>query len=477
KAKPTARPTARPVAKAAPAAASDDEGDDRPARKRGRDEHDRDNEDAPRKKGPRGRSRDDEDDDRPARSKRPRDEDDDDQDGPAKKTGWAGKVLLAVLLGMLLLCCGGGGYGGYWFYTKAKKVKDDFVKAVENWNPRVNQFTYNELEVGETTRAEAEAANHLGTGRPATDADLQKAFASDPGRTGDWSAKVSAQRAVVWQSGEDYIIAAFHPTGDGAARLQAKEWRPKSGGALKEGELDDAKFLQELPVGGGPGTPVKAEDLARAYRDNQTDADKKYKKKTLLVEGKLTDIEYSYGTPAELRAVLDTVPKAGGGVIQVRVTVTAGDANKLFGASRGQTVKLKGKCTGYDSIMSVELTGGTFDSAGADPNPTVTATELIGEFNKDSEVTNEKYSGKAITITGAVVERKEGDATLYVTGTGKKGGVNATRIKVEFPAFDDNFKKQVTSARVGSTVKIKGEFRNSFGSTSTITIARPYIVP
>ncbi|AMV29260.1 tRNA-anti-like protein [Gemmata sp. SH-PL17] len=445
------RPTGRPVA---PVPASDerDEDEERPARRRGPGEEGRNDAD-------RG------DDDRPVRRRRPRD---DEYDQPEGKKGGKGPIIIvAILCGTLLTCCGGVGYGGWWLYSKAKKAKDDIVEAVDKMNLRVNSFSYADLEVGTVTRTETDAK--LGSGRVATDADLPKVFATDPQRADAWADKVRQKRAVVWQNGDDYIIAAFHPTADGNARLQAKEWRPKSGAALREGEVNDFRFMQQYPPGGGPGVSVTAAELAGAYKDNATTANEKYKNKNVLVEGKLDDL--SFGFDGEVQALLEGVPPAPGKALGtlVRVVVSKSDVNKVLNVSRGQTLALKGKCSGLTGDLFVDVLNATVESTGVDPAPTVSAALLLAEYGRNNEATDEKYKDKPITITNAVVESKDGEQSVYVVGNLKKSTV---RIKVTLP-FDT--RKQTAALKVGDRLKIKGEYSSS--SDNVIYINRAWIVP
>lgn len=467
----TARATAKPAAKAA-----DPEDDDevaKPAKKKGRDEDDRDDEPVAKKSKRRG----DDEDDRPARKKRrgDDDEDDDDRGGKKKKGGSNALMIVAVICGTLLLCCGGSGFGVYYYIIKPvkEKVQETVQKAeeeVKTWNFQVSKFSYDELEVGESTRSVADAK--LGSGRVATDADLQKVFASEPGRVNDWTPKVTAKRAVVWQNGQDYVIAAFHPNADGTGRLQAKEWRPKSGGALKEGELDDAKFLKDFPVGGGAGTPVTATELAEAYKaGNGTIGDPKYKGKWLMVEGKVKEIDFDYSTPANLRIVFEGVKKADGGTVDARVTLAKTDIKKGLALSPGQNVKLKGKCKGY-SFLSVDLENGTVSSFDPDPNPSVTAAALIAEYAKDKDMTDEKYSTKFLTVTDGTIESVSGD-NLVIRGGPAKGG--ATKLQVSLRS-DENFRKAVGTLRAGMRVKVKGTY-SQFGGNPNVNLSYAWVVP
>ena len=100
-------------------------------------------------------------------------------------------------------------------------------------------------KVGASTRGQVDLT--LGDGKVATTDDLKLAFGTDTKKVEAWTPKVDDGRAIIWRNNDDFILAAFHPGADAAARLQAKEWRPKSAGNASDGELDDAKFLEKFP--------------------------------------------------------------------------------------------------------------------------------------------------------------------------------------------------------------------------------------
>src|SRR5207237_1427856 len=85
------------------------------------------------------------------------------------------------------------------------------------------------------------------------------------------------KRAVIWQNGDDYLLAVFHPNAEAGGRLQMKEFRPKSGANAFQGEPSDTKFLREFPPVKekddepvGPFIEVKSTDLAQEYKDKCT---------------------------------------------------------------------------------------------------------------------------------------------------------------------------------------------------------------
>jgi hypothetical protein len=190
----------------------DEEDEDRPRRQSR--EAEEDERDSRTKRGERDarRDRDDRDDrdgedERGERSARKRRREDD-EDGPGrvtKKGGVGVGVVLAILGGLFLVCCGGVGLGSY-LYIKARDKAQQFAQNIETWNPTVNKTNSDALQVGTTTRVQAELT--LGVkGRMATANNLETVFGSDKSSIASWTAAVDQKRAVIWQNGDDYLLA------------------------------------------------------------------------------------------------------------------------------------------------------------------------------------------------------------------------------------------------------------------------------
>lgn len=253
-----------------------------------------------------------------------------------------------------------------------------------------------------------------------------------------------------------------------------KAFVPKGGIVESSGVSDDDDFAKanNLQPAGGPPISISATELAREFKTDKAAAEAKYKDKNLLVEGKLSEI--TYGFDGEVNATLEGTPPDTGKLLGVTIRCVAGkaDANKILGLSRGQTVKFKGKGGTLFANLFVDVVDAKFESAGADPAPTVSATGLLLEHAKNPTAADEKYNEKAIVITGAVVDSKENDSTLIVV-SGAKGKVPTTKIKVSLPL---DAKGQIANLKPGEKVKaIRGEYSSS--DASTIYINRAYIAP
>jgi hypothetical protein len=486
--------TGKPVSRSKDA----EDDDDRP-RKKDRDREDED--DRPRKKGrdrdedeagARGKKRDREDDDRPRRR---RDDYDDRPRGRSRQAGGGGATVVLILCGTMLLICGGAGYGVYWVFIKAKQGLETIREAAENTNLRVSRGNYDQLAVGTTTRIRAEQI--LGGGKPVETEDVERIVGlNDADGMDRWLAMALKKRAVYWRNGDDYILAAFHPNADGSARLMLKEWRPKVGASDFTGELLDSPFLNKYPAGKNPEGPVNppdgpkdgpkddepppgqltevaAEELAKEFKDNEVEANGKYKDKWLLVEGKVLDV--SSGVPGEnpnsdpvvVKLVGVKFPGTGSD-FAVWCSVRPEEARNGWDLARGQTIKLKGKCTGAESKTFVNLTNCRIDFKGPDPAVRATATRMLSDYAKTPDPANQKYRGKEVLILDARFESATGDLATF---TGLAKGV-AIKIQVNL-TFGQ--RKKLAQLTPGAPVKFRAECGGLFGDH--IALYRGYFVP
>ncbi|MDY3558927.1 hypothetical protein R5W23_006103 [Gemmata sp. JC673] len=244
----------------------------------------------------------------------------------------------------------------------------------------------------------------------------------------------------------------------------------KAGDRVQE-VTNDLKNKAEQAEKAANSAPISitAEELAREFKANPTAAAEKYTDRTLIVDGKLSDI--TEGAKDEVIVSLDGLTPPPGQFIgtSVRFQMRKGDTSTLFIASRGQTIKVKGKCAGNVGDLYVNVTDATFEGAERDLNPIVSASRLLSEFALAPVATDSKYSDKAITITGAFVEKVENESIMIATGPGKKaGGKGKIRVALSFYT-----KSQSDGFKPGSPVTIKGEYSGS--RDGTILINRAWI--
>jgi predicted Zn finger-like uncharacterized protein len=426
--------------------------------------------DRPRRPGT--RPRDDDEDDRPGRPRRRpgRDDDEDDDDRPRRRPrsasversggGGAGKVLAIVGVVMLLLC-GGIGFGIYWMVMK---VKDSVEKAQKQFEEEMNPATqakYDQVRIG-APRTEVEGQLYYDH-RPATEADLKKAFRGDDAKLiPDWESKVKKGRVLVWQRNEDYLFVAFHPNADATGRVQLKAFMPAAGPTAHAGTADDKKYAEEQGLDqkgttdpDGPAESVTAEALAKAYGGNRGAADAKYANKAVFVEGEIVTLvpEGASGLYVHLKGtpVAGKGTKVSKGGLTVRCAVLQEDVNQVLNHTPGQTLRLKGKVSGLGGAF-VDVYDCQFDSHGPDPAVTTTAGGLVAEYTKNESAADARFKGKTVVVTDALVgELVEDERAIILTPAVKKG--MPTKIKVTFgEEWEDWFKKY----KRGDKIRVRG---------------------
>lgn len=435
-----------------PAAA--DRGEDEPPRKR-RDEDDRDADEPPRK---RRRDEDEDEDDRPRRR------------GKASGSSMSGPALIGIIFGVLLLCCGAPVGIGYYVVTKVRDKVQEVAGELEKWNPAATKANYEGLKVGTTTRAQAEQT--LGKGRAPNADDLANIFGSDKSSAATWQGAVGKGRALMWRNADDYILVMFHPSAEADARVQMKQWKPKAPPGTSEGSTDDAAFVQKYPAVpkddvSGPAVNVTGEDISAAYKTDRAAADAKYKDKVVLIEGTLEAFDL-FGDVTYVR--LRGVGNAGTGGVVPRITIAASELNKFLAASRGQVVKVRGRCVGLSGPF-VDILGGKHEGNGPDVSVTATVATYFADYTRDEAGADAKYKDKALTLTNARVESKTADA-LYLVASTKTAKTNL-RIKVSTAG---DLRKLFENLKVGDMVKaVKGEGAGKF--ENEVYLNGAWIVP
>jgi hypothetical protein len=138
------------------------------------------------------------------------------------------------------------------------------------------------------------------------------------------------------------------------------------GGAGKGGDANGRGANGKKPAGdkeqgsAKPALSVKAEELAKDYAVDPAAADKKYKDKILEVEGKIHD-QYGKEVGPEPSVVLwgyqekpATVPQL------VQCYFVPSLQEKAAALKKGDTIKLRGRCTGAFAKIFVKMTGCEF---------------------------------------------------------------------------------------------------------------------
>jgi hypothetical protein len=270
-----------------------------------------------------------------------------------------------------------------------------------------------------------------------------------------------------------------------------KEWRPKTGLSLFAGETSDTVFLEKHPPGKTPGetpgtpgggadeepppgalTEVSAEDLARAYKDNEAAADATYKGKWLLVKGKVKHMQPD-GKKNTAGVELDGV-KRGKFDLLVWCFGRPDETSKMLNLAVGQTATFEGKCLGTPAKTFVHLEHCRVKSTGPDPAIKTTAADLVREFADDEKAANEKYKDKEVLVSDAVVLAANRGNTL-VRFRAPPGGPPIT-LQANF-LFDQNDK--IGKLKPGDKVKFRARAGLLFGAAPNryVSFYDAYFVP
>jgi predicted Zn finger-like uncharacterized protein len=414
------------------------------------------------------RREDDEDDDRPRRKPRRRDDDEDD-DRPRRARQEGGKsgapLILGIIAGIFLLCCGGIGGLGYYFYRKGKEV----IETVQTIDPRVNRVNYDRIEEG-MTPGEVEAI--LGRGKVITGPEADQAFPDiNKARLETWAPLADQNRVALWRNGDDFLLVGFYPNVN-TGKVQMKTWQPKGGFNSAEAKfVSDAEAAKPdwpkrktITTNPFPQTPLElsAVSLAQTYSDVPT-GDKQYKGRQLDVSGKVNDITPSPSGEVKLTFASITGQK------MVICTMRPDGARDTWRLSRGQSVRIRGKCEGAFGT-AVSLSDCTVFIPDADPSVQSSANLMIAEFTNNPKGAEDRYRNKAVTLTSAVVVRRMDNKLILSTPLNSKKATIS--IEATFPA---DYVKEIENISPGARVTVKGEF-GSF-SDGVITLNRCWLSP
>jgi hypothetical protein len=374
--------------------------------------------------------------------------------GPRTSRKWRTSSLVFVILGVVVVLAGAVGFGVYWLG--------------KSHNSRVSFNAYAKMAEVEQERTRADVEAILGPGRPLTADEVGRIYAdTEDARHGPekWAPKIEQGRAVFWKNGGDYILAAFHPDGAPTSRLQVCVFvgtgipeglrsRPGEKAAVDWiGTQNDAEFLRRFPQR-APGSDtgpveVSAETLARDFQANP-DAAPKYSNRTVTVEGKLDMLTDTGGN--EIIATLQGVPRPGRGLgFNVWCAMKPGAEAGLFRVSRGQTVRLRGKCVGAND-STVNVTDCEFERAGPETAVATTAAALLSDYARSEKIADPVYKEKQV-----VVRR------CRVVSVDPEGALNLESMLAKPPAVKfratctRDLRKRFTTVKPGDVVTIRGE--------------------
>lgn len=163
-----------------------------------------------------------------------------------------------------------------------------------------------------------------------------------------------------------------------------------------------------------PELKISVAELAMAYQDDPNAAKETYEGKVIELEGLVSD-ETEQGFDGQFSAMLGVRDDDGDLETKAACRVNESEiatAKMLWG---GNTVKVVGKCLGYD--FAVAMAECRIVDAGAPVEfMDVTAQEVLDAFAADEQAANEGYAGKNLRITGVVAAYDKSVETFQVVG-------------------------------------------------------------
>jgi hypothetical protein len=146
------------------------------------------------------------------------------------------------------------------------------------------------------------------------------------------------------------------------------------------------------------------------------------------------------------------------GLREVRCTLRPDQRERARDLSRGQKVRLLGRCDGEVSsfeISIIDLADGEVEWVGPDPAIPVTAMELTRSYAEDRPEAERKYNGRQLVIEGVFQElRDDLHRPVVVIAGYNEQTQHPVRI---LAAFRPDQRAAFDKVTKGQTIRIKGE--------------------
>lgn len=223
---------------------------------------------------------------------------------------------------------------------------------------------------------------------------------------------------------------------------------------------------EEAPKDNSPPIEISAEMLTKAYFENEDTAVARYKGKTFIVEGKVNEVAANAFTEDEVFIKIEggKGPTDDKGVTHTFSIGCLPDSstsrNSLWALSRGQTVKISGRCAAVGeigpglSIHSMSLRECKILKVGPDPTIQIDFQAFEAERTLDPDAFDKKYDSKELTISDALVESVLPKGAGLILVSAKKKG---TPFKLE-ATWISGGAKLFKDVKPGDSIRIKGHY-------------------
>lgn len=191
----------------------------------------------------------------------------------------------------------------------------------------------------------------------------------------------------------------------------------------------------------GPAISITALDLYKEWKADKAATNKKYKGKTLEIEGKLKSMMFVNDR---------TMFGMDVGELTSQVTAVTTDATGFKKAVPPQKVKAKGR---YDEngFLGPQITDAEITSGEPTAAKEIAAKDLAQEYEKDPRATKEKRKGQWLIVSGEIAKKSKNEAgapTFRLKGTDK------TFVIASFTANESALFNEL---KEGQTIQVIGE--------------------
>jgi hypothetical protein len=165
-------------------------------------------------------------------------------------------------------------------------------------------------------------------------------------------------------------------------------------------------------------TPITAEEIGKDFKTDKQAAEQKHKDKVYLIDAIVDDATGVAG-PKVVNSTLILVgyvpPGARGlDVVNLMCFLTPEASRKCLHLSKGQKVKVRGKCADTFSFL-VRFVECDLIEAGPDTALAVTAEQLVKEFMDDRDAAEKKYKDRQVIVAGEVIDLRESQTADMLT--------------------------------------------------------------
>lgn len=221
-----------------------------------------------------------------------------------------------------------------------------------------------------------------------------------------------------------------------------------------------------------PPTQMSAERLGRDFADSRAAANARYRGRILDLDGLVDRVRWN--ALGKVSVILQGYSEPHGSMPvskEINCQVLSRQEAQAIDLSRGQRVRLRGRCEGDSSDFFINLVNVELLDIGADPAVRTTAEELTRAYASDRSKADEVYLGRPLIVEGDFLELLKGDEEPVALLAGFEEQLpRPLRIAA---TSTPNRKEGLAGLKKGERVTIKGECRGLRDGRVSLSFAIP----